>query len=558
MIQQLCRSGLIGIAVLLITVSAALYGFVAPAPTATASAAPADEVLVVDDSLEETGETACNGASHKSIGSAVSMAGRGDTVRVCSGTYSEQVTIDTPNLTVRADGDVTVNTANGWSFRINASGVTVHGFETYSTGNGGITIHGRNARILNTAIIAAEQGADRANSLTVGSTAARYIPGIYGPAFHETGGAQGQGIIVYADGALLRGVTVDGHDDGITVWGARNVTISESFVRDLRVDDRQDGVIVIGNSSATLIDNTITRNEDGVVASGNLTILRNNISGNGNDGVDIGPRHNVNVSGKTAHVRVLHNRIANNGYASAIGGNGILLRRDDWKRENIVITRNYLLQNANYGINNEEVVFDNDHIVVDAEGNFWGCGGPSSGLEDPVTHRIANGSGDAISPSGTPGVSNVHFDPFVERASCPTSGPTPSPTANPTSSATSTPTAVTSTPTATPGSSPTTATRTEPLPPASDDGAGPGGETGGPPSDDGLTGELTEDGTATASQTPTPPPTPTATPTPTLPPTATPTPREEPGFGVVAWLTAVVVLCSVLALRRRSRGADEG
>jgi hypothetical protein len=60
------------------------------------------------------------------------------------------------------------------------------------------------------------------------------------------------------------------------------------------------------------------------------------------------------------------------------------------------------------GNNASGVVNDGIGGTVDATLNWWGdASGPSGGVADPVTERIADGTGNAISE-------NVHFDPWLE------------------------------------------------------------------------------------------------------------------------------------------------
>lgn len=75
--------------------------------------------------------------------------------------------------------------------------------------------------------------------------------------------------------------------------------------------------------------------------------------------------------------------------------------------------------NDAFGVFNQDRTDPED--VVDAEGNFWGAGNGPSSTEDPdapfedpfVPGSFADGDGDAVSEGATPGVSNVHFTPFL-------------------------------------------------------------------------------------------------------------------------------------------------
>jgi len=93
-------------------------------------------------------------------------------------------------------------------------------------------------------------------------------------------------------------------------------------------------------------------------------------------------------------VTIDHNQIHQNDYGiyleSVAGGSTVL------------INSNRLAGNGDYGLYVEDSA-----VIVDATYNWWGdASGPSGGVADPVTGRIADGTGDAVSE-------NVHFDPWL-------------------------------------------------------------------------------------------------------------------------------------------------
>ncbi len=68
----------------------------------------------------------------------------------------------------------------------------------------------------------------------------------------------------------------------------------------------------------------------------------------------------------------------------------------------VLISRNSLAQNDDYGL-----YVRNSTIAIDATYNWWGhASGPGGNVTDPVTRRVANGTGVAI-------LGNVRFDPWL-------------------------------------------------------------------------------------------------------------------------------------------------
>jgi len=85
-----------------------------------------------------------------------------------------------------------------------------------------------------------------------------------------------------------------------------------------------------------------------------------------------------------------------------------------------VTTRGGLLDSSTVLINFSSLTGNGDYglyaeggtITVDATDNWWGhASGPSGGVADPVTSRIADGTGDAVS-------GNVRFDPWLTAYLC--------------------------------------------------------------------------------------------------------------------------------------------
>jgi nitrous oxidase accessory protein NosD len=96
-----------------------------------------------------------------------------------------------------------------------------------------------------------------------------------------------------------------------------------------------------------------------------------------------------------SEVTISHNSLT--GATEGITSRGGLL-----DNSTVLIKFNSLAGNGDYGLYVEDSI-----VTVDATYNWWGhASGPSGGVADPVTSRIADGTGDAVSE-------NVHFDPWL-------------------------------------------------------------------------------------------------------------------------------------------------
>ena len=86
---------------------------------------------------------------------------------------------------------------------------------------------------------------------------------------------------------------------------------------------------------------------------------------------------------------------------------GITTRGGLLDNSTVLIKFNSLTGNCDCGLYVEDST-----VTVDATSNWWGHdSGPSGGVADPVTSRIADGTGDAVSE-------NVHFDPWLTAYLC--------------------------------------------------------------------------------------------------------------------------------------------
>jgi len=86
---------------------------------------------------------------------------------------------------------------------------------------------------------------------------------------------------------------------------------------------------------------------------------------------------------------------------------GITTRGGLLDNSTVLIKFNSLTGNGDYGLYVEDTT-----VTVNATYNWWGHdSGPSGGVTDPATSRIADGTGDAVSE-------NVHFDPWLTAYLC--------------------------------------------------------------------------------------------------------------------------------------------
>lgn len=612
---------------------------------------PNGQLLVVDQDSGITNgrlDASCDNAEFQEIQAAVDNATKGDTVVVCEGTYPESVTVETANVTLRANGSAVITSIGEPAIRTNASGITIRGFTvrsqegadyaiavggrktlirdtTVNTTNVGIflsdgideqnvsdlelgaatgsrvvhnTLRGQEqtnpaakiwadadkAVIRDNSVSSQYSGSDcgngnaaivssgiktvlRDNSVHITTSChnnywlnpsekgSKKIPGIQigapPKAVHNmanqslivnnsVSGAAGPGIqigdgqspeadnIEMARRTIVRNNSITNSGRGIEVWSY------ETVVRNNKAIDNPYGKgVVIHSNSTIVIGNTLNRNIDGVAVYGKKALVGGNtIRNNQQDGVDLA----VYAWGSA---RVVGNNITGN----VLSGIRICCGADPTQFE---IHRNRIRNNAGFGIHNVNAYrSDGKWPIVNATNNYWGCGGPSGEVKDPYTGRVANGSGDTISAGDKPDVSNVHFDPFLELASCHIQTPTRSPSPTPTPPPTSTPT-----PTSNGGVDENGGDHT-----ANDDGGstemggGDGTRTGGSSGFDSEDSSESNDGGAGEPALPTS--TATRTPTATPPQTATPKPAVEAGFDVVIWIIAFTILVSLLATRHR-------
>lgn len=545
----------------------------APSNDSTAGGADrGEDVRVVDDNVGNAGVVtggACENATYASIQQAVSDARPGETVLVCEGTYLEHVTVERSDLSILAEGSVTVDAGVERGFNIRASEVTVRGFHVRTTAGVGVWIDGTDRVVVRDTRVEyiGENGIsdERNDGIRIEGASNTVVRNTTVVGFEDDAVAieeRSKGDDRGSTGTLVVGSHISGFPGyaNYGIWVGRQATgtvIRDTVILDIRmnpelnVDGR--GIKVLGNRTS-IVDTVIRRPSShgidvgsvdteivGVLLAGNV-IHDSQIS----NGIHVG----YHADFGTYSVRIVENEITHNNW-NAIYLDGRFAPGDVEIHRNVILNNGMGIQNGNpFGSSSLETK------VVNATNNVWACGGPSGGLRDPYTDRMANGTGDPVSAGDEPGYANVHFDPFLVRnsASCPAgaSGSTPSGTTTGTPITTPTPMpTLTETPTSTP-------TKTPPagLGSGTQPGGGPEGrEVGGGVEGEAMGGDgAPDDSKANPTQTPITPPPETETPPPSSP-TITPTPVVEPGFGTLASVVGAVGLAALLAGRRRRSNA---
>ncbi len=288
---------------------------------------------------EHTLEVGCGRDSYHTIGAALSVAHPGDTVLVCPRTYTEDVTVAVPGLTLTGLGHPVIDAAgmdNG--IVVTASGVTVQGFTVEKAIGEGILVEGttaspvRDVIIRFNRVIANDQGNPTGAPITTSayaecdaSPAAPTIPGDCGEGIHITG----------VHDSTVAENTVVGNSGGILVSDDTGATYDNTIWGNLVQNNLLDcGVTVVGHAlfvtqgapggvyDNRVVDNIITGNGltgqgggvllasgvPGGAVYGNL-VERNTIYGNGLSGVTLHshiPGQNLNGN------RIVGNRIGTN------------------------------------------------------------------------------------------------------------------------------------------------------------------------------------------------------------------------------------------------------
>lgn len=282
----------------------------------------------------------------------------------------------------------------------------------------------------------------------------------------DAGRAVGAGVVIDETAATVTDLTVTGWETGVRSWGVTTVDgvtavengvglaleVAPRAVTDSAVshNDRT-GIVAAGRSpgaAPTAVDvaierNVVTRNggtgvelyglRGGRVAdndvsenggtgldareSEDLTVTRNRFAANGEHGAAFAGRFFANGASVT------HNRLVDNvGSGVRVDGDlGVEIRRNLIAGNGVGVSS--VPHDPNASTDPDVPPSPPYRAYVNATHNYWGAetgpasvADPDAPFADPATGALACGDGDAVTEGLTPGVSGVHFDPYLADA----------------------------------------------------------------------------------------------------------------------------------------------
>ncbi|HEU5007548.1 MAG TPA: S-layer homology domain-containing protein [Jatrophihabitantaceae bacterium] len=193
----------------------------------------------------------CTAAQYATVEAAVGAATAGDTIEVCSGTYTENVTVD-KNLTIVGDGNPTITASTDTDPTIDITGAGV------TASISGLTITGGHFGILS------EPGTTASIS---GNTVSGFTKTGISVGSYDTGG---DGASATVSGNTVTGTGPNGTvaENGIEVAFGAAATVSGNTVKNLLytgTDTQATGILVFNSSNTAVTNNTITDVQAGVV-----------------------------------------------------------------------------------------------------------------------------------------------------------------------------------------------------------------------------------------------------------------------------------------------------
>jgi hypothetical protein len=140
-------------------------------------------------------------------------------------------------------------------------------------------------------------------------------------------------------------------------------------------------------------------------------ITHNDIGGGLPVGIYINPASGNNIL-------IQYNSFHDSGTGISCDGSGVTIINNDFSKNQVGLSSTKaVLVGSNNFVNNElgveKSIYGAIDVVIDATLNWWGDNsGPSGGETDPVTGKVASGTGDKVS-------ANVCFDPWTTRGAPP-------------------------------------------------------------------------------------------------------------------------------------------
>jgi hypothetical protein len=237
-------------------------------------------------------------------------------------------------------------------------------------------------------------------------------------------------------GVVVTNSTFDG-EQGVLLWASAYGSLIEN-----NTFETNDTAIFIGTTDDYTRNVRITNNRFDMrggtaistIEESPAIVVRDNVITNATVGLDFragGVIDNNTLSENDVGIIVFYTAVSEGGLLIAnnrITDNrvGVFVDADSANPQIIRLRGNIINGNSEFGVRNSfrtnEYDEDYEMLLLDARNNYWGAAnGPSSApaddsdapFADPVTGRLADGAGDAVSEGNTPGISNVRFDPFL-------------------------------------------------------------------------------------------------------------------------------------------------
>jgi len=235
----------------------------------------------------------CGNAAYSTIGSAVAAASAGDTVKVCPGTYPEDVVVDKTLTLIGQDATIDA-TGQDNGVQVLASGVTVQGFTVENAVGEGILVGQTplpkgvtpldigDVTIEGNTVVNNDQGNPAGDELTnspyAQCNAANEIPGDCGEGVH----------LLSVHDSTVTGNVVTGDSGGILLTDENGATFSNTISSNTVSDNLHDcGITIAGHRPLVfgggVHDNTISGNQatgNGVLGQGGGVLLASGVPGN--------------------------------------------------------------------------------------------------------------------------------------------------------------------------------------------------------------------------------------------------------------------------------------